>query len=201
MIVVYKITNPNGQIYVGGTINYKKRLKHYKLLDNKGQTKLYNSFIKYGVDNHKFEILEECTKENLSERESFYGHLLNCLSDNNLNDLLPKRKGFISASNEKRKRLSEIQMGEKNHFFNKKHTDESKEKIRNKHLGRKHTLEHRLKVSMNNAKANSKIILDLNTGIFFDSAKEVSETFNIPHSTLRSRLNGRLKNNTQFIYC
>lgn len=124
------------------------------------------------------------------------------LLDFNLNDLLPKSNlGFISASLQKRERLSKFQLGAKNHFFGKTHTLETKEKLRLAQSGRKHTLEHRLKVSKNHAKCNSKIVLDLNSGIFYESAKEVSKIFNIPHSTLRSRLNGKLKNKTNFIYC
>lgn len=42
-------------------------------------------------------------------------------------------------------------------------------------------------------------IADLNTGVFYNSIKEVAELYNIKHSTLRSRLNGTNKNNTQFI--
>jgi len=201
MIAVYKITNPIGQIYIGGTSNFEKRINHYKRMEHKGQIKLYDSFLKFGFENHKIEVLEECFKENLSERESYYGHLLGVLLDFNLNDLLPKSVGFISASESKRKRLSETQSGEKNHFYGRKHTQEVKDKIRDFNKGRKHTLEHRMKVSKNNAKVNAKVVLDLNTGVFYESAKEVSETFNLPHSTLRSRLNGSLKNTTQFIYC
>ena len=46
----------------------------------------------------------------------------------------------------------------------------------------------------------SKIVLDLNTGVFYNSAKEVSDLYNLNHSTLRSQLNGTNKNNTQFVY-
>ena len=58
-----------------------------------------------------------------------------------------------------------------------------------------------MKVSKNNGRGMSKNVLDLNMGIFYNSAKEVSKIFNISHSTLKSRLNGNIKNTTQFIYC
>ena len=33
---------------------------------------LYNSFLSHGVDSHKFEVLERCSKEMLNEREIYY---------------------------------------------------------------------------------------------------------------------------------
>jgi len=57
---IYKITNPKGKVYIGQSINIIKRFSSYKRLIKRsiGQ-KLYNSFLKYGVENHKFEIIHE----------------------------------------------------------------------------------------------------------------------------------------------
>ena len=54
--VIYKITNPNNKIYIGCTIDFKRRLSEYRRLSMVGQVKLYNSLVKYGFDNHVFEI-------------------------------------------------------------------------------------------------------------------------------------------------
>lgn len=48
--------------------------------------------------------------------------------------------------------------------------------------------------------AKSKIVLDTETGIFYDCAKEASEAKEIVYSTLKSKLNGSQKNNTSLIY-
>jgi group I intron endonuclease len=56
---VYKITSPSNNIYIGKSISFLKRIKNYKCLNCKKQQKLYNSFKKYGFDNHKMEILFE----------------------------------------------------------------------------------------------------------------------------------------------
>lgn len=48
---------------------------------------------------------------------------------------------------------------------------------------------------------NSKIVLNIETGIFYDSAKEVSLILNVPYSTVRYWLNKEGKNKTSFIYC
>jgi group I intron endonuclease len=72
MIGIYKITNPEGQIYIGLSTNILKRFKKYKVLDCDNQIKLKDSLVKFGVNNHKFEILEECLKENLFGREKYW---------------------------------------------------------------------------------------------------------------------------------
>ena len=71
-IGIYKITNPEGKIYIGQSINIEKRWKGYKNFHCKGQHKLYNSLKKYGPENHTFEIIEECIMEELDIREEFY---------------------------------------------------------------------------------------------------------------------------------
>lgn len=197
---IYKYTSPSGKIYIGSSKNINKRIIHYKNESCKNQIKLYNSFKKYGYENHMFEIIEECKFEDLYLKERYYGELFNVLGDNGLNLILPKiGENKIGISEETRLKISESKKGDKNNFYGKHHSEETKEKIRNAQLGRKHSEEHRMKVSKNNAKNLSKIVLDLNTGVFYNSIKEVAELYNINHSTLKSRLNGTNKNNTQFI--
>ena len=48
--VIYKITNPNDKIYIGCTIDFKRRLSEYRRLSINGQVKIYNSLSKYGFD-------------------------------------------------------------------------------------------------------------------------------------------------------
>lgn len=73
MIGIYKITNPNNKVYIGQSINIEKRRKYYSyVINNINQPALYNSFNKYGFDNHIFEIIEECSIEQLNERETYW---------------------------------------------------------------------------------------------------------------------------------
>ena len=202
MTGIYKITSPSGKIYIGSSINIENRLKYYKSLNCKGQVRLYNSLKKYGYNSHIVEIIEKCDKSILYEREFYYGCFFNVLGENGLNSILPKLDSQkVGASEETKLRMSISKKGIKNSFYGKTHSEETKEKIRLFQTGRKHTKEHKDKVSKNNAKNLSKIVLDLNTGVFYESAKQVSDLYNINHSTLRSRLNGTNKNLTQFIYC
>lgn len=70
MIVVYKIANPKGKLYIGQTKNFKNRMYNYKNPDsNSIGRKLYNSIMKYGWDSHKVEVLETLEDSaNLQER-------------------------------------------------------------------------------------------------------------------------------------
>ena len=201
MIGIYKITSPSNKVYIGSSKNIEKRIQYYYTPSCKNQIKLYNSIKKYGWDSHEFEILEECSFEDLYKRERYYGELFNVLGENGLNLMLPKDdENKVGISEETRKKMSESKKGEKGSFYGKKHTEENKQKQRERQLGRKHTEEHRRKVSLNNAKNMAKIVLDLNTGIFYESAKEASEYYGIKHSTLRSMLNGTNRNNSSLIY-
>lgn len=51
-----------------------------------------------------------------------------------------------------------------------------------------------------NGIGQAKIVLDLETGIYYESAKEASIIKNIKHSTLKNKLNGNDKNNTSMRY-
>lgn len=136
-MVIYKITNPNGRVYVGQTLNWSRRLKEYKLLyKSKEQTGLHNSFKKYGVDSHKFEILEELHDEGLlNERERFYQEKYNVLGENGLNCR------YVS-SDDKTGRWSE----------------ESKRKLSESMKGKKKTEKHRKSIGLSKkGKPNSKL--------------------------------------------
>jgi len=233
MIGIYKITSPSNKIYVGSSINIEKRKKHYINLDCKAQRKLYNSFVKYGYDNHLFEILEECSEVDLFRRENYHGILLNVMDkDIGLNLSLPalgEKKAIISQ--ETLDKMSKSQSGNKNGFFGRKHTTMSLEKMskahknksletlnkmRNSQLGKKASEETRLNMSlaqkgrkhtdvtklrMRENNKNIKIILCLQTGIFYLGTAEASESIDMNRYTLKNKLNGSKPNNTTFTYC
>ena len=78
MIGIYKITNQvNGKVYIGQSINIKQRWKNHKkdAFWEKGEDyhyPLYKAMRKYGLANFSFEVLEECNREQLNEKEIFY---------------------------------------------------------------------------------------------------------------------------------
>lgn len=74
---IYKITNlQNGMCYVGQSTNIAERWKqHIKRglgADTPTRNKLYPIMATVGVENFSFEIIEECTKTQLNEREDFW---------------------------------------------------------------------------------------------------------------------------------
>lgn len=111
MIGIYKITNPNGKIYIGQAKDIYKRWKtNYYCLGCKSQTKLYYSLKKYGPENHKFEVVEECLFEQLDEREIYWGLFFNVLDFNKgLNLKLGSGRGNISE--ETRQKMSKAKLG------------------------------------------------------------------------------------------
>lgn len=69
---IYKITNPQGKIYIGCTIDWERRVKEYRKMIFKGQSLIFESLIDYGFKNHQFEFIEECKPEDLYEREIYW---------------------------------------------------------------------------------------------------------------------------------
>ena len=74
---IYKITNQiTKECYIGQSVDVAKRFKdHAKCgldIDRPQGNKLYQSMLEYNLWNFSFELLEECPKEQLNEKEKFY---------------------------------------------------------------------------------------------------------------------------------
>ena len=69
IVGVYKIVAPSGEVFIGSSIDIETRWSYYKRLWAKSKSRLYHSFKTHGVENHIFEIVEECTVEELRNRE------------------------------------------------------------------------------------------------------------------------------------
>lgn len=159
IICVYKITSPSGKVYIGSSVNYKKRLTQYKGTGAKAQTILYNSFLKYGIDNHVFEIVELCTKENLLEREYHHGILNEVLGEKGLNCQLPKfgekYQNIRQETIEKMKQwkpsedtIAKMRLGQFKRAKENPMTEEIKHRIRLANLGKKASEETKKKMSL-----------------------------------------------------
>jgi len=155
MGVIYKTTNLiNNKIYIGKRIFNKDKFFRNKYY---GSGKLLKEAInKYGLDSFNREVLEEVDNYLLEEREIYWIKFYN---SNNLeigynltiggNSKYGRKVG--SMSDHTKKKISESvskYLKENGHpFQNKNHSDESKEKIRNKLIGRKLPEEHVKKVA------------------------------------------------------
>ncbi len=201
-IGVYKITSPSKRIYIGSSKNIERRFKEYKNGNCKSQTRLYESFVKYGVENHLFNILIECNINELYEYEHLYSLHFNSLGRHGLNCEIPNFKNIKGEFSEETK--NKMRLGK----VGKKLTKESIEKRTIKQKGQKRkestkikmrkpkTLNHRQNISI----GKGKIILNLQTGIFYYGTRDASESCLIKKDTLKAQLNGRNSNRTNFMY-
>lgn len=74
---IYKITNmTNGMCYVGQSVNVSERFRqHIKRglgAEQPTRNKLYPAMAEFGVENFTFELIEECDKSKLDEREDYW---------------------------------------------------------------------------------------------------------------------------------
>lgn len=171
MAFIYKIINPLKRIYVGSTTRpVKYRWASYKSLSCKNQVKLYRSLKKYGFENHVFEIIEECSIDEMLKLEYKYGMMYNVLDKKiGLNIRLPDKDGVYQPISEETKlKLSKAHLklsakrgphteeyrlamskrlsGENNPRWGKHWSEEAKLNQSNKLKGFKHTKEFAKKV-------------------------------------------------------
>lgn len=74
IIGIYKITSPTNKIYIGQSDHIYRRWGYYKRLASniQQQVGIYRSLLKHGVENHIFDIVEECELEELNTRERYW---------------------------------------------------------------------------------------------------------------------------------
>ena len=109
MIGIYKITSPTNKIYIGQSTDIEKRWKDYfKLSRCKSQTKLYNSLKNHGYQNHKFEVIEECSVDKLIERETYWKEYYKVLEIPSLCCRLDGKGGKDSDETKQNKRLGAL---------------------------------------------------------------------------------------------
>jgi group I intron endonuclease len=135
---IYKLTcEVNNKIYIGKANNLSKRLSKHKNTEKENNPRYYlqNAIIKYGWCSFSVEILETfkdfnphdaAYKKLILDRESYYIELF---------DSTNKDKGYNICKH------STDNTG-------RKHSEESKEKMRQAHLGKVFSEEHRKKISL-----------------------------------------------------
>jgi group I intron endonuclease len=176
---IYKIINKiSKKFYVGSAVDIKTRWsvhKHQLINNTHHSKKLQNSVNKHGLENFFFEIIEECEKELLIQKEQYWMDFLNsvtdgynvapsagnCLgkkhSEETKKKIGQKSKGRIH-SEERNKKISEANKinfkGSKNPMYGKKLSEKHRKKISEKLKGDKHPMygkklseKHRKKIS------------------------------------------------------
>ena len=74
---IYKLTNiTNNMCYVGQAVDiasrWKQHIKRGVGAEAPTRNKLYPAMLKFGVENFTFEIIEDCDKDKLNEREQYW---------------------------------------------------------------------------------------------------------------------------------
>lgn len=157
MIGIYAIKNIiNGKLYIGLSSKIEKRFLYHKkcLIKNKHLNKhLQSSFNKIGIDNFEFYIIEECSIEELNDKEKYYIDLYKTYDNNygynktygggfgkmseEINEQRRQKLKLQVVSHEMRKRISNTLTGriipkevvEKRALACRKCSDEIEEKI------------------------------------------------------------------------
>jgi group I intron endonuclease len=168
---IYKITSPSGKVYIGQAWNIKRRFREYTYLwKSKTQIKLHSSFKKYGINNHKFEIIhelpEDITQSVLDTYEQLYMdlyrdcniELLNLREAGSRGKHSKESKDKLSIAHtgkimtdETKKRISENRKGKNTGLSNSMYgiglTGEAKERMRHSKIGTKVSEETKKKMS------------------------------------------------------
>jgi group I intron endonuclease len=224
MTGVYKITSPSNKVYIGSSISINDRLTSYRNGHLPYQKKLSASLNKYTPQSHSFELLEICCKENVRKRERFYCLKNNVLGELGLNLKIPHdNDGYVSISDETRKRLSEARTGEKNNMygkkgelspnFGKKYSEERRKKISERFAGEKHPMygKKHSEETIEKMKANSKRVsrgehsqakkvMNIETGKIWDCAVDCSMDINMSIHKLYKMLNKNYKSTPTYKY-
>lgn len=137
---IYKITSPSKKVYIGQSIDINQRFRRYRTGGAKEQFRLENSIKKYGFDKHKFEILHQCSPSELNDMEVYYIELYQYFdSEYGLNLKAGGGQGG-ACSQETKDKIRQKAIG-------RKLSDETKKKIGLSGIGRVFSLESRIKKS------------------------------------------------------
>ena len=132
--VIYCVDNLiTNKKYIGQAISYRtikgKKIKHgldgriknhFKDAQNGKMCcpKFYNSIVKYGKDNFKFDVIEICSLEQLNEKETFYIKKFNTVNDGY--NILYSNSNDIKKYEDKHDMITKISNTMKNKWLNDK---------------------------------------------------------------------------------
>lgn len=184
---IYKITNLiNGKVYIGQTVNsIEIRFNdHCKPSRGKNGSGIDGAIKKYGKENFTVELLATANSiEELNALEIEYiakydsmnkhkGYNL-CIGGDNTKGYHHKPESCAKMS----KSRMGIFAGEKNPFYGKKHSEETKKKLSALKKGKPLSLEHRQHLS--NTSPKKRRVRCLNDGKIFNSIKEAENYYGV----------------------
>jgi group I intron endonuclease len=144
MDIIYKISSPKGKVYIGRTNNFNGRMAEHKCnaFTKKAKNSLYKAIRKYGWDNMIKEIICEVETEQAQKLEEELIKAHNSVRKG-YNDTYCGGGGDIWEgrydTDEYMKfveRQRNDKIGEKNGMYGKTHSDESRDKLKERAKGR-----------------------------------------------------------------
>ena len=182
-MIIYRIFCKNTECnYVGASINPGNRFNvHIKKLKNKSHPslKMKNDFAQYGIGSFGMQIIEQCELSKTKERENYW------ISYYNAGDKSYNLRG--SDYNFKK--------------IGKKHSEETKAKIKKSCIGKKGrvlTREESIRItSLRDMTKIRKKIINLTTGQKFNSLAECAKFYKISYQAIY----GSIKTNGTCIKC
>ena len=176
MIGIYSILNlQNNKRYIGYSIDIQRRWQTHKrdLKNNKHENEhLQNAYNLYGEENFVYEVIEECSIEEIKEREKYWIKYYNSKEDGY--NMSEGGDGILNPTEDVRKKISEGLKGSKNGMYGVHLTGE-----KNGMYGKHHTEETR-KILSEKAKlrtgknSNRARKVQASTGEIFDTMIEAA---------------------------
>lgn len=194
-MIIYTFKNKvNGKVYVGQTCRtFKERMGEHLRHKN---TTLGKALAKYGIDNFEYKIIDEAkTIEELNEKEIFWIEKLNSITPYGYN--LCKGGNNTLGYNHKEESKKKMSLskkgtfkGEDNPFFGKKHTQETRQKMRDAWTEER---KEQLRLSAKTRKHRTVKVRNVDTGEVFDSVKEAAEKHNLKDTHISRVCKGKRK--------
>lgn len=133
MIGIYKITNKqNGKIYIGQSNNIERRIKEHQTKGKSSRIPLDVAIEKYGKDSFTYEVVEECSLDELNEKETYWIKYYNSI-ENGYNCNFGGDNSNIGSNNPKAKLTEEdvikIRIAYSQHKKQKEVYEDYKDKI------------------------------------------------------------------------
>lgn len=177
-MLIYKITNnQNNKVYIGQTTRtLKERIHNYKneVKWHPNSRPIIRAMVKYGFDCFKFEILKDNiqSKEELDILERYYIKKYQSLVSEQGYNVELGGNSVGKHSEETKKKISQSQLGEKNHMFGKKGSQN----------------------------VTSKKIVELTTGKIYGSASLAAEDLNINFSHVCAVARGKRGSHKGYVF-
>lgn len=171
--VIYKYISPSNKVYIGQTLNEERRKCEFLQVNQTyGGLKINNARKKYGPENFQYEILfqkeyddiEQAIQELNNKEEEFIIKYDSIKNGYNISSGGESLRCVMMDNDCKQRMINSLKDYHKNHnnsFKGKKHSQKTKEILREKALGRPsafkgrtHSEESKLKMSLNHPNQN-----------------------------------------------